>query len=134
MLLALTYLLLAAQPSPAPSPALPALELRRSSEQSRQDQPAALPAPLSPPDLAARDLAPASRPRLPAPERGSGDGDHPDHMSPMWIVMGGVMVAMMVGVGVYAMSHGRGAAATARSTGLTGPAARAVPVAAPGGG
>lgn len=73
---------------------------------------------------------------LPLPP-GSGDGDHSghsDHMTTMWIVMGGMMVVMMVGACVYYMNHQSTAGAPVHTTTLTGPASLAVPVARAGGG
>jgi len=131
MLLALTYLLLAAQPVHAPPAPLPTLELRHAPSPARPDLPGP---PASSPDLAAPVPSAPGLPLLPARYPGSGDGDHSDHLSTMWIVMGGMMVVLMVGVGAYSMSHRGTAAAPRRAATLTGPAAAATPVAAPGGG
>ncbi|MCM2334755.1 MAG: hypothetical protein NDI82_12515 [Anaeromyxobacteraceae bacterium] len=55
-------------------------------------------------------------------------------MNTMWIVMGGMMAVMMVGAGVYYMSHRSTAGRPVHTTSMIGPAALAVPVASPGGG
>lgn len=137
MLLTLTYLLLAAPPvQTQPSPR-PALELRLAADRARPDAPGAPASPASQPDLAASIPSHGGLPLLPAQYPGSGDGDHSDHpdrMSTMWIVMGGMMVVMMVGAGVYYMNRQGTVAAPAHAATLTGPAALAVPVSAPGGG
>jgi hypothetical protein len=62
--------------------------------------------------LSVVDVAPVPPPSLTLalermPYAGSGEGeDHSGHMGPMWIVMGGVMVVMMIGMGVYVMRNG----------------------------
>lgn len=78
---------------------------------------------------------------LPAqlPLLGSGDGEpahegHGDHMSSMWLVMGGMMAVMVVVGGVYMMRSGGRAAPASGSGGAAGPAALALPVAASPGG
>ncbi|MCM2333852.1 MAG: hypothetical protein NDI82_07875 [Anaeromyxobacteraceae bacterium] len=55
-------------------------------------------------------------------------------MTTMWIVMGGMMAVMMVGAGVYYMNHRGTAASPVHTSGLSGPAALALPVAPAGGG
>lgn len=134
MLLTLTYLLLAAQPVQAQPSPLPALELRLASDQARPEPATAPVSTAALPDLSASVQSLAGLPLLPTQAPGSGDGDHSDHMSTMWIVMGGMMVVMMVGAGVYYMSHQGGRAAATQPAALTGPTARALPVSAPGGG
>jgi hypothetical protein len=137
MLLTLSYLLLAAQPILAQPSPLPAPELRLASDQARAEQSGAPASSAALPDLSASVQSLAGLPLLPAQAPGSGDGDHsdhPDHMSTMWIVMGGMMVVMMVGAGVYYMNHQGAGTAPTHSAALTGPAARALPVSAPGGG
>lgn len=86
-------------------------------------------------DLHAAPLAlPAQLPVL-----GSGDGapgheGHGDHMSSMWLVMGGMMAVMVVVGGVYMMRGGGRAAPASSAGGAAGPAALALPVAvSPGG-
>ena len=48
--------------------------------------------------------------------------------------MGVMVVVMVVGMGVYAMSHGSAAARPANATSFVSPAALAIPVVAGGGG
>lgn len=66
-------------------------------------------------------------------DQGGGGGDHSDHMGPMWILMGAMMVVMMVGMGVYLMRH----SATGQVLGnaaLASPAQLALPVSVARGG
>ncbi len=66
-------------------------------------------------------------------DQGAGDGDHSDHMGPMWIMMGVMMAVMMVGMGVYFMRH----SATGQVLGnaaLASPAQLALPVSVARGG
>lgn len=136
MLLALTCAICAAVPVQPPPDHAGTIELQLTHAEEGL-VPAA--APIAP-DLKAS--APAQRlhqvplvsePRLPQLP-GSGDGDHSDHMSTMWIVMGGMMVVMMVGAGVYFMGHRNAAAVPLNVTGVPSPAMRSLPVAVPGGG
>ena len=61
-------------------------------------------------------------------DRGAGGGDeHSDHMGPMWIVMGAMMVVMMVGMGVYFMRHSESGQALPAAA-VTSPAQLAIPV------
>jgi hypothetical protein len=129
MLLALTCALCAIQPL-TPTPAWNLPEPRLSLQEAAPTvpaQPLRLAAPLSTP-------APLPLASLPMRDSGSGDGDHSDHMSPMWIVMGAVMVVMMVGVGAYAMNHRNTAARPSSTTTLVSPAMLAIPVVARSGG
>jgi hypothetical protein len=135
MLLALTCAICAAVPVQPPPPHAGTTEMRFAHAEERLVLPAA---PL-PPDLKASPVLRLSQvPLVPEPPQpqlpGSGDGDHSDHMSTMWLVMGGMMVVMMVGVGVYFMGHGNSVAVPLRSTGVPSPAMRALPVSVPGGG
>ncbi len=138
MLLALTCALCAAQPLQATPLAEPAPELRLAVTESA---PAPAAAPVAP-DLRAAapaqhldQTAPARAPLLPRlPGSGDGDHSHSDHMTTMWIVMGGMMAVMMVGAGVYYMNHRGTAASPVHTSGLSGPAALALPVAPAGGG
>ena len=72
-------------------------------------------------------------------DQGSGEGDHDqshqDHMGPMWILMGAMMVVMMVGMGVYLMRHSATGQVVAHASPVS-PAQLAIPVsgARPGGG
>ncbi len=80
--------------------------------------------------------APAPLALAPLADRGSGGGeDGSDHMTTMWLVMGAVMVAMMVGMGMYFMRHGASGTAI-RPDAVGSPAGVAIPVTgrgAPGG-
>jgi hypothetical protein len=133
MLLALTCALCTIQPiALTPAGSLPEPRL------SLQETGPTIPAPplrlASARPLAASQTAPAPLASLPMQDTGSGDGDHSDHMSSMWIVMGAVMVVMMVGVGAYAMSHRSVAAGPSSTTTVASPALLAIPVVARGGG
>lgn len=133
MLLALTCALCTVQPLPS-TPDWSLLEPRLALEEAGS----AVPAPplrlASARPLAAPQTAPAPLASLPMQDTGSGDGDHSDHMSSMWIVMGAVMVVMMVGVGAYAMSHRSVAAGPSSTTTVASPALLAIPVVSRGGG
>ena len=64
------------------------------------------------------------------PYEGAGGGDdhsNSDHMGPMWIVMGVVMVVMMVGMGVYVMRNGA-PVGQLQAAALPSPVQLAVPV------
>lgn len=82
--------------------------------------------------LGPRDL-PSLDPNLPGMP-GSGDGDHSTQMSPMWVVMGAMMVVMMVAGGVYLMRQGNSRMSPSTGVSLASPAMRAVPVPVAGGG
>jgi hypothetical protein len=136
MLLALTCALCTVHPS-AETPALRLVEPRLSLQET--DPPAAAPPiRLASSEELATTLSPrAPLPLAPMPDSGSGDGDHGDHsghMSPMWILMGAMMVFMMVGMGVYFMNHESSAARPLQPTTLASPALLAVPVMARAGG
>jgi hypothetical protein len=135
MLLALTYVLYAALPIQAPGPQNGGAERNTALVETAQVAPAT---PRTPDlglsasgtrQLPATDLLP----QLP-PQPGSGDGDHSDHMTPMWIMMGVMVAVMVVGMGVYASNHRGTAAATLQATVPTSPASLAVPVGASTGG
>ncbi len=135
MLLALTCALCTMQPLPTTLElglSQPTLSLQEASPAAPLP-PLALASsrPLAAPHESHEALALAS---LPTQDTGSGDGDHSDHMGPMWITMGVVMVVMMVGVGAYAMSHRSTAARPFNATTLASPAMLAIPVVARGGG
>lgn len=135
MLLALTCALCAVQPLPA-TPASSLLEPQSYLQVTGPTAPAsplhlAMPAALAVPLTSSAPLALAS---LPLQDAGSGDGDHSGHMSPMWIVMGAVMVVMMVGAGAYYMGHGTSVARPLSPTTLASPAMVAIPVVSRGGG
>ena len=66
-------------------------------------------------------------------DHGAGDGDHSDHMGPMWILMGVMMAVMVVGMGVYFMRHSTTGHAVG-AAGLVSPAQLALPVSVPRGG
>lgn len=82
--------------------------------------------------LAPRDL-PSLDPNLPGLP-GSGDGDHSTQMSPMWVVMGAMMVVMMVAGGAYLMRQGNSRMSPSTGVSLASPAMRAIPVPVTGGG
>lgn len=63
----------------------------------------------------------------PMEDHGAGDGDHSDHMGPMWILMGVMMAVMVVGIGVYLMRHSATGHAVG-AAGLASPAQLALPV------
>lgn len=135
MLLALTCALCTVQPLPT------ALELSLPPP-TLSLQEAGPAAPLSPPGLASpRPLAAppvsnASNPlaSLPMQDPGSGEGDHSASISPMWIVMGAMMVVMVVGAGAYMMNNRATAARPFNASPLASPAMQAIPVVARGGG
>jgi hypothetical protein len=89
------------------------------------------PRPLAAPHESHAPLALAS---LPTQDTGSGDGEHSDHMSPMWIMMGVMMAVMVVGAGVYMMNNRNTPARPYNATTLASPALLAIPVMARGGG
>ena len=66
-------------------------------------------------------------------DQGSGDGDHADHMGPMWILMGAMMVVMMVGMGVYLMRHSA-SGQVLENAALASPAQLSLPVSVARGG
>jgi hypothetical protein len=78
--------------------------------------------------------APLALASLPTQDTGSGDGEHSDHISPMWIMMGVMMAVMVVGAGVYMMNNGSTPARPFNATALASPAMLAIPVVARGGG
>ncbi len=81
-----------------------------------------------PPATPSRAPVPLAVGRL--PDGGSGDGDtssHSDHMGPMWILMGAMMVVMMVGMGVFLMRHETAGPVHSGGAGLS-PAQLALPV------
>ena len=135
MLLALVCTLCAVQPLQATdgwSLREPRLTLREAGAEAPPS-----PLHLAPPATPAspqRSLGPAPLASLQPLDFGSGDGDHADHLSPMWIMMGVMVVFMVVGMGVYAMNHGSAAARPSQAAGLSSPAALAIPVVAGGGG
>lgn len=76
--------------------------------------------------MASRDLTSLDPNQPGAP--GSGDGDHSTQMSPMWVVMGAMMVVMMVAGGVYLMRQGNSRSSPSTGVSLASPAMRAIPV------
>lgn len=140
MLLALTCSLCAAQPVAHAPPTYPgATEVRLVLADGAPVAPAApvaLDLRASAPAQQLDGSSPAREPLLPQ-RSGSGDGDHSDHsghMTTMWIVMGGMMAVMMIGAGVYFMSHRSSAGSPVHTPSLTGPAAFSIPVASSAGG
>lgn len=135
MLLALTCALCTVQPLPTTlelSLSQPTLSLQEAGPAAPLPPPGlASPRPLAAPQESHAPLALAS---LPTHDTGSGDGEHSDQMSPMWIVMGAMMVVMMVGAGVYMMNNRGTAARPINATAPASPAMLAIPVVARGGG
>lgn len=135
MLLALTCALCTVQPLPTtPASSLP--EPRLSLQVTGPTAPSsplrlATPGALATPRTSSASLPLAS---LPLQDTGSGDGDHSDHMSSMWIVMGAMMVVMMVGAGAYYMGHRTSVARPPNPTTPASPATLAIPVVSRGGG
>jgi hypothetical protein len=78
--------------------------------------------------------APLAFASLPTQDTGSGDGEHSDHISPMWIMMGVMVAVMVVGAGVYMMNNRSTPARPFNATSLASPAMLAIPVVARGGG
>jgi hypothetical protein len=89
------------------------------------------PRPLAAPHESHAPLALAS---LPTQDTGSGDGEHSDHMSPMWIMMGVMVAVMVVGAGVYMMKDRSTPARPFNASALASPAMLAIPVVARAGG
>lgn len=58
---------------------------------------------------------------------GTGDGDHSDHMGPMWIMMGAMVAVVAIGMGIYFMRHS-GAAHSLHASPVASPAQLALPV------
>jgi hypothetical protein len=135
MLLALTCALCTVQAVPATlelNLSQPTLTLQEAGPAAPQ-APSGLesPRPLNSPHESHAPLALAS---LPTQDTGSGDGEHSDHMSPMWIMMGVMMAVMVVGAGVYMMNNRSTPARPFNATSLASPAMLAIPVVARGGG
>jgi hypothetical protein len=129
MILALTCALCAAAAVHPPAPHQGDTALRLTLDVAPPAAPGALEAtgPL-------RALATLPGADLPVGIPGSGDGDHSDHMSTMWIVMGGMMAIVMVGMGAYLMRHGSPATPPRLGAAPAPAAAYALPVASPGAG
>lgn len=135
MLLALTCALCTVQPLPA-TPASSLLEPQFSLQVTGPTAPAS-PLRLGTPGALAVPMtssAPLPLASLPLQDAGSGDGDHSDHMSPMWIVMGAMVVVMVVGAGMYYRGRGTPVARPLSPTTLASPAMLAIPVVSRGGG
>jgi len=135
MLLALTCALCTVQPLPATLE----LNLPRPTLSLQVSGPVAPVAPLglaSPGTIASphESHAPLPLASLPMQDSGSGEGDHSAQISPMWIMMGAMMVVMMVGAGVYMMNNGSMTGRPFNATTLASPAMLAIPVVARGGG
>jgi hypothetical protein len=137
MLLALTCALCTVQPLPSTttldlSLPPPTLSLREAGPEA----PLAPPGLPSPRPLAAppESHAPLALASLPTQDTGSGDGEHSDHMSPMWIMMGVMVAVMVVGAGVYMMKDRSTPARPFKASALASPAMAAIPVVARGGG
>jgi hypothetical protein len=135
MLLALTCALCTVQPLPTTlelSLPPPTLSLQETGPAVPWAPPGlASPRPLDAPPVS---NAPDSLASLPVQDAGSGDGDHSGHMSPMWIMMGAMMVVMVVGAGVYMMSNRNTAARPFNASTIASPALQAIPVVARRGG
>ncbi len=129
MLLALTCALCTVQPLPStPAWNLPPPQLSLHEASPAEPAPPLRLASLGVPAATQARQAPLPLASLPLRDTGSGDGDHSDHMSPMWIMMGAVMVVMMVGAGAYYMGRGTPVARQVDATTTASPAMLAIPV------